>query len=263
MTFRDGASGVAAPARRFAPPPKAAEVLASDMRAMIIGQGLPAGTRLESESELIERSSLSRATVREALRLLEADGLIRVRRGPHGGITVRHPDPSHISRSLATMVALAQAPLRQLFDFRLAVEPAAAAAAAVAATDEQRELLRQSMKATHDGVPESVDFHVLVGEASGNALYHMILAALHDVLQWHVELEALSADKWGQTHKAHTRIARAIIDGDARRAESTMRRHLEVFRAHMDESGRLDAPIIPRSAWRPNGRSDSGTFFRV
>ena len=53
--------------RPFKQPPKAGEVLAADMRAMIIGNGLPEGTPLESETELIKRTGLSRASVREAL----------------------------------------------------------------------------------------------------------------------------------------------------------------------------------------------------
>jgi DNA-binding FadR family transcriptional regulator len=237
-------------------------MLAAELRADIIGHALPAGAKLQSESELIERSGLSRATVREALRLLESDGLIAVKRGPRGGVSVRHPDPSHISRSLATMIALAQAPLRQLFDFRLAVEPAAAAAAATSISDEAREELLRSLDES-SGVPEHVDFHVLVAQASGNALFHMILAALHDVLQWHVELESLSSNEWEQTQAAHERIARAIAAGDARKAESAMRRHLEQFKASMEEAGRLDAPIIPRSAWRRGHLSERAGTLHV
>jgi DNA-binding FadR family transcriptional regulator len=236
-------------------PPKAAELLADQIRASIIGNNLAAGSRLMSEGELIEQRGLSRATVREALRLLEAEGLITVKRGPRGGIAVRHPDPSHISRALATMVALRDVSLRQLFDFRLSIEPDAAAAAATVITEEQREDLLASTEQSESHVPESVDFHVLVAQASGNALNHIVLAALHEVLELHVRLESLSEETWEETRSAHEKIARAIASGNATKAQNAMRRHLERFRADMESAGRLDEPIIPRSAWRRSALS--------
>jgi GntR family transcriptional repressor for pyruvate dehydrogenase complex len=237
----------------YGAPRKAGELLADEIRASIIGNGLAAGSRLLSEGELIEQRGLSRATVREALRLLEAEGLITVKRGPRGGITVRHPDPSHISRALATMVALRDVSLRQLFDFRLSIEPDAAAAAAKEISDEWREALLASTEPSESHVPESVDFHVLVAQASGNALNHIVLAALHEVLELHVRLEALSEETWEQTRSAHEKIARAIASGNSTKAQNAMRRHLERFRDDMESAGRLDEPVIPRSAWRRPG----------
>jgi GntR family transcriptional repressor for pyruvate dehydrogenase complex len=255
----DGASGfIVQPSRSL---PKAAEVLADEIRATIIGNGLPAGARLFSEGELIEQRGLSRATVRESLRLLEADGLITVKRGPRGGITVRHPDPSHISRALATLVALRDVSLRELFDFRLSIEPDAAASAARVITPEQRAQLLASTEPSDSHVPESVDFHVLVAQTSGNALNHIVLAALHEVLELHVGLEALSEEAWEQTRSAHEKIARAIASGNPTKAQNAMRRHLEQFRADMDNAGRLDEPIIPASAWRRRAFSSGSAPF--
>jgi DNA-binding GntR family transcriptional regulator len=79
--------------------PKAAELLASEMRRMILGRGLAPGTPLPSEAEIIEQRGQSRVTAREALRLLEAEGLIEVRRGPRGGVLVGDPRPAHVARS--------------------------------------------------------------------------------------------------------------------------------------------------------------------
>jgi GntR family transcriptional repressor for pyruvate dehydrogenase complex len=235
-------------------PPKASDILANDLRAYIVGNALVEGTQLPPEAELISRLRLSRATVREALRLLEAEGLITIRRGPRGGITVRHPDPEHVSRSLATMVALADAPLRELFAFRKVVEPAAAASAARLATEEQRKQLAALLDNPGTELSERVDFHVLIAEMSGNVLFHMILAALHDVLEWHVQREELTASDVDQTWLAHKKIAQAIIAGDEARAARAMGKHIEVFEARMEEAGRLDEPIIPSSSW---GRQSS------
>jgi DNA-binding FadR family transcriptional regulator len=224
--------------------------VADELRAQIIGNDLAPGTRLPSEAQLIEQFGLSRATVREALRLLEAEGLIVVKRGPRGGLTVSRPNPSHISRSIATLVALTDLPLKQLFVLREVIEPPAAEAAARNATPEQRKRLLEAAASHNSDVEERVDFHLLIAEFSGNGLFYMILSAFHDVLTWHVEGEPLTSDDVAQTETAHMRIARAIADGDAVRAEATMRQHLEHFQRRMAEAGRLEAPIIPRSAWR-------------
>jgi GntR family transcriptional regulator, transcriptional repressor for pyruvate dehydrogenase complex len=224
--------------------PKASDLLAEDIRGRIIGEGLEAGTPLPSEGDLIKELGLSRATVREALRLLEADGLIAIKRGPGGGIVVRHPEGAQVTRSLALMLALAEAPLRDLFAFRKTIEPAAAAAAAENASDEQRRRLNEVID------PASrVDFHILVAEMSGNALYKLNLAVLHDLIDWHVRAENLSEADVKATVEVHERIAGAIIDGDASAAERLMLRHLESFEAVMAAAGRLDQPIIPREQW--------------
>ena len=95
-------NGVAASALSV---PKAAEVIAEDMRNEIIVGGLAPGTALPSEAELMARYQFSRASVREALRLMESDGLIYIKRGPRGGVRVAHPDDSHVSRSFSLLFA--------------------------------------------------------------------------------------------------------------------------------------------------------------
>ena len=229
--------------------PKASDLLAEQVRAQIIREGLQPGAPLPSEGDLIKELGLSRATVREALRLLEADGLISIKRGPGGGIVVRHPEGAQVTRSLALMLALSEAPLRDLFAFRKTLEPAAAAAAATNASDEQRAQLQQVVEPPDEHVSERVDFHMLVAEISGNALYQLNLAVLHDLIEWHVRGERLTPRDVEETHSIHRKIAAAIVAGDSRSAERLMLRHLESFEQRMDEAGRLDEPIIPRSRW--------------
>jgi GntR family transcriptional repressor for pyruvate dehydrogenase complex len=243
--------GIAAPRSG---PPKASSYLADELRAHIIGNDLAIGDRLPSEAELIERFSLSRATVREALRLLESEGLIAIKRGPNGGITATRPNPAHISRTLATMVGFSQVPLRDLFDFRMAVEPPAAAAAAARITPEEAVLLHEAAQHHDHDTQDRVDFHLLIGRLSHNAFFDMILSALDDVIAREVDFEPLTEEDNKATIRAHVKIAEAIASGDPRKAETSMRRHLERFAERMQEEGRLEAPIIPRAAWRRGAR---------
>lgn len=69
--------------------PKISEQLADRLRATILGRGMRPGDRLSSEAELISHYGVARGTVREALRLLESEGIIEIRRGAAG----RHHGP--------------------------------------------------------------------------------------------------------------------------------------------------------------------------
>ncbi len=236
--------------------PKASDLLADALRRQVLGESLAEGTSLPSESELVEQWQLSRATVREALRLLETDGLIRIKRGPGGGITVARPDPSHITRSLALLLSLDQAPLRDLFAFRKLVEPAAAQLAAKRADHEQKALLAkvadvaEGAGVDRDKLPsDRVDFHMLIADASGNELLKVVHAAVQDVVRWHADEERLTPTDLEAVDRAHRSIARHILAGKGEAAAGVMLRHLDRFEQRMRELGRLDQPIIPREWW--------------
>ena len=233
--------------------PKASDVLADELRSLILGDAMPAGVPLPSEALLIQQYGFSRGTVREALRLLEADGLIVIRRGPKGGVRVRHPDVKQVSRSLALLFSVRGIALKDLFSFRKLIEPAAAAEAARAATSEQRVWLTQ-LAPQHYGIQrgfrQSADFHGAIGRCSNNGVYEAILAALHDALEWHSSDESLSHDDIEATQRAHVGIAKAILEGDSETAARRMRSHLEQFEQVLAEQGRLDEPIVPPDRWR-------------
>ena len=231
-------------------PPKMSEVLADRLRARILGEGLPPGRTLSSEPEIIARYRVGRATVREALRLLEADGLIEIRRGRGGGIVVREPDLGQSSRSIALLLAMRGTTVRALCDYRLLIEPAAAAAAARNATKEQvRWLLELAEQPSEPNLGPAVDFHDALGECSHNDLLRVSIAALVPELSWHVPGEALSPKDIAGTVRAHRALARAVESGDAERARAIMRRHIEEFRRVLERHGRLDQPIMPRERW--------------
>lgn len=230
---------------------KAGEVIADTIRAMILGQHMQAGDSLPSEPELINRFQVSRATVREALRILEAEGFVRIKRGPSGGVVVNHPDESSVARSLAVMLTLSQATLKDLFEFRLLTEPAAAAATARNASDQQRQALLDAAEAPPaNHVNFKVEFHALLASAVGNDFLRVVLLATHNVVRWHVVLENLTDADVKATAEAHQKIAAAISNGDEVRAKNAMKKHIQRFSDRMEEQGRLSEPIIPVQRWR-------------
>lgn len=231
--------------------PKASDILADRLRARILGNGLQPGDPLPSEAELIRTYEYSRGTVREALRLLETDGLIDIKRGPKGGIRVREPDISQISRSLALFLTTTQTTTRSFMAFRQLIEPAAAAAAARAATAEQRRWLvgvtEQDADSTSWGGP--VEFHNAIGVCSNNEILQVVIAALGQELTWQIPGERLDAHDREQTRRAHRKIAEAIEVGDPAEAEKAMRHHISQFEEVLKARGRLDEPIMPRAWW--------------
>lgn len=245
--------------------PKASDLLADDLRRRVLGDAMPPGSALPSETQLVETWGFSRATVREALRLLEADGLIRIKRGPGGGITVSRPSPSHVTRSMALMLSLDEAPLRDLFVFRKLVEPAAASLTAVHATPEERRALQEVADGGdvagdgcggREGVggtgraSDRVDLHRLLAEASHNALLKVVHSALEEVVRWHADEGSLTEEDLAGVDRAHRRIAGDILEGNGDGAARAVLRHLEQFEKRMADLGRLDEPIIPRARWR-------------
>lgn len=228
--------------------PKAAETIAADLRARIIGDGLAPGSALPSESELVTRYPFSRSSVREALRLLESDGLIVIKRGPRGGVRVAHPDMSQMSRSFAVLFATAGTPLRDLIRFRRLLEPAAAATAARCATHEQQERLLEATEGG-DAHQRSLDFHrVLIG-CSDNELLRMTLLAVQQLSDWHIPVEQLTARDVTAARRAHRRMALAIVRGDAEQASRLAGAHLAAFEDVLARLGRLDEAIIAPWQW--------------
>lgn len=230
--------------------PKASALLADELRARILGTGLAPGAPLPSEPQIIEQSGLGRASVREALRILEAQGLVVIRRGSNGGIFVAQPDPSTLGRTLAPMLTLANAPLKELTAYRKMVEPAAAALAAERGAEEGKQRLVRL--AEHDpgpGFGNEVAFHELVTELADNLLLRVLVKAPHDLLREHLKSERIDRADIDEANSAHRAIARAVASGDGAKASRAMLRHLTAFEERMDRDGRLDRPIVPREHW--------------
>jgi GntR family transcriptional repressor for pyruvate dehydrogenase complex len=200
----------------------------------------------------MSRYQFSRASVREALRLLESDGLIYIKRGPRGGVRVSHPDDSHVSRSFSLLFAMRGTPLRDLVQFRQLLEPEAAAQAARYATAAQHEQLMEATESGNAGerTGSELGFHSALLNCTSNELLRVTLTAVQRLSEWHIPMEHLGSEDIAGTQKAHRRIALAIVRGDSEAAASGMLVHLQSFEKVLRDLGRLDQPIIPREQWR-------------
>jgi GntR family transcriptional repressor for pyruvate dehydrogenase complex len=220
------------------------------------GESLQPGSPLPSESELVTTYGFSRSTIREALRLLETNGLIRIKRGPGGGITVGRPDETHVTESLALVLGIEGVRLRDLFDVRKLLEPPAAALAAANAD----ETFRASMAAFADGSRQTsprtgdwIEFHHLVARASGNSVLRVLHSVIQEIVRWHSAAEVFAPEDLVEVDRAHRVIAGHILAGRSERAEAAMLTHLAAYESRMDEVSHLDDGIVPRSRWQDDG----------
>src|ERR671937_422816 len=156
-------SRVFEPIRR---PRASGEIVAQIERAIFGGQLSP-GDRLQSERELAEEFGVSRITVRDALRILEARGLIKVKVGASGGAFVSEANMDRVAESLSTMLRLRRMTLSELAEARKVVETATVELAAERATTKDIAMLRDvvergkaALRDRDSHLQVSMDFHV-------------------------------------------------------------------------------------------------------
>ncbi|GGK59902.1 FadR/GntR family transcriptional regulator [Streptomyces flaveus] len=219
--------------------PKAADVLAADVRERILSGELPEGSALPPERQLVEQTGLSRATVREALRILEVEKLLRIRPGRGGGAFVHRPDRESLASTVQLVIRGQQIRLDALHETREAVEPACAALAASRRT----ELDLAELDSVHSELVDAgaagdvprflranVRWHTIVARASGNELLIGFMSALSRSIYSATDIEDfLDDDIRRVTARAHARVAQAIRERDAAGAKRRMERHVCAF----------------------------------
>ena len=172
--------------------PKMAEVIAADLRAQILSGEIAPGDSLFTEGQLTDTYEVSRPTLREALRLLEAQNLVTVRRGSHRGPVVSLPDISVAAQSVAIQLQLHSATLGDVYRFRTFFEPQAVRLVAEGATEADIARLRvivtelAAMRGHTLGFATTAwNFHQALVDMSGNATMRVVAKALHRISQEH------------------------------------------------------------------------------
>ena len=234
--------------------PKAADMLAIQLRDLIVGGRLIPGSFLPTERQLVADSGLSRTSVRDALRVLESEGLIATKVGRSGGSMVTLPGRDAVARSVELFVRTHGIRLESLLECRVAVEPMLAELAAQRHTAEQlqeMEELHQEFVHSVDNVPRykaiNLDWHLAVARASSNepliALMEAISMPICDAMDYqHVTTPELRRTAIA----AHTKILEAIRAKDKDSAFRRMNRHVSGYRdiAVSGEAGRVVASAM-------------------
>jgi GntR family transcriptional regulator, transcriptional repressor for pyruvate dehydrogenase complex len=217
--------------------PKASDVLARELRERILSGELTEGTALPAERELVKQTQMSRATVREALRILEVQNLVRVRAGRAGGAFVQRPTTKSMASSVTLLIRGQKIKLADLMETREALEPFCAELAARKRTEDELAVLDRANKDISDPdadlpafLQANLDWHVGVAMASHNELLIGFMTALSHAIYTGTENAAFVDDNVRTvTARAHRSITTAIRNRDADAAGRRMRRHVHSY----------------------------------
>ncbi|NRQ31789.1 FadR family transcriptional regulator [Nonomuraea sp. NN258] len=211
------------------------EVIVEQMRLLIREGKLVPGDRLPSERNLCEQFGVSRVTVREALRVLEASGLVEIRVGARGGAFVTRPSSERVGKGLAELLTLAPMTALDVTEARMVVElgilPLVVERATEADIAELRVLVDQGLSALEDGtytMAMSAAFHVRVASSAHNPAMEMLVHTFHGPLLMSLQRAQVSAPLMGlRGAHEHFELVEAIEQRDVERARAVMTRHLQ------------------------------------
>jgi GntR family transcriptional repressor for pyruvate dehydrogenase complex len=201
---------------------------------------LQAGDRLPAERELAEQFETSRASVREALRTLEQEGMIEVRKGLGGGAFIADLDHRPVAKSFQTLLSLKKISIDNIAEVRLIFEPEAARLAAERITEEDlRELEdvieRMSVAVEKREMPDSFDlkFHQIIARAARNPILAMLAESMLGVASKAITELHPSMDTLRHVLASHRKVFEAIRKRNGKLAYRTMRQHIVDVQARL------------------------------
>jgi DNA-binding FadR family transcriptional regulator len=216
--------------------------IADELRGLIVAGKLAEGDSLGHEPDLVERFGVSRPSLREALRILEAEGLVTVVRGVRGGVVVHEPDGRMTARTAALVLQSRNVPLADVFEARSLVEPIAAKTIATmrgrkAAVKELRALVAQEEAVLED--PErfgeaNAAFHERLVALAGNQTLGIVAEMLAEIVARAVTAVSRGDDAVGSLAvrrrgiRSQERLLELLDDGDGAAAEEFWRSHMQV-----------------------------------
>lgn len=217
--------------------------LARTLKQKIVSGEFEVGSSLPAERDLMVQYEVSRATVREALRSLGAQGLLEVRRGRRGGSYVCAPSSDRLSDSINLFIAGHNIKFIDLLAVREAIEPVAAAQAARFRTEEDIAEMRRILDASEEALEDlerfsalNIDWHTAVVVASKNPLFLSIMTSISPALYSATTREEFDLSIRQTVLKTHSRISDAITAGDMDAARRRMSRHVSSYGEQLDFS---------------------------
>ena len=211
-----------------------AQQVARDLLARIDDSDIQPGQSFATEAELLQQFDVSRPTLREGIRILEAQGVLEQRPGPGGGLVVRRPSLDMLAHSLSVYLRFNDVPFVAVLQAREVIEPALAAEAAERGTDEDfREMAESIERMKKQGnadqtvfIAENRVFHGIVARASGNKVLETFWGTMS--LLAHGEHHGMRYTFGNRQHvvAAHQRILDACRRRNKRAAAQAMAEHV-------------------------------------
>jgi GntR family transcriptional repressor for pyruvate dehydrogenase complex len=224
----------------FAPARPAATLssrIVDEVREALFDKRLSPGDFLGTEKDLAERAGVSRIVARDALRTLQALGVVEIKVGAGGGARIAHGNPALFAEALAVQLSLAGTTVREMMDAQRAIETTTAELAAENATPEDLVRLRRSLAEHEETLADDaaytrtcMRFHLAVAEASHNRVLVAQLLSLQHV-SWPAQNKTLTAPVARHILEVHRQLVDLIEARDAAAARRLMDEHVRMIRA--------------------------------
>ncbi|GCA99051.1 FadR/GntR family transcriptional regulator [Mycolicibacterium sp. NCC-Tsukiji] len=249
---------MAAPDVRFR---RLAEQVADELRRRILSGELADGSVLPTEDELLVEFPISKPSLREAIRILDAEGLLSVRRGKLGGSVVHRPSASNVAYTMGLVLGANQVSLGDVGSALQQVEPACAALCAQ--RSDRETAVVPVLRRIHAEAVESVDdlvavtsasrrFHEALVQHCGNETMIILAGALEKLwssheLSWSRQFTdhaSIPVDERRAALEDHRTLIDAIEAGDAARARELAATHLLDAQHYPGSAGVVDPAMV-------------------
>jgi DNA-binding FadR family transcriptional regulator len=235
---------------------KLSHLIARDLRNMILRGDVAYGQALPAEKDLIRTFDVSRETIREALRILESEGLIHVRLGRGGGVVVQRPEPRALMRHVALLLHVRGATFGDIHEVRRIIEPATARTSTLSAAELEGLAVLHDLELAQLDEPIAcastiVSFDQALMRTSGNQAISIISGVFRELIAGRRSLENLveQGSTLATLVSCHGAILEALRSGDTSRVERSWSAYLEAS-AELLGSSSLDTPFDMVPLWR-------------
>jgi len=209
---------------------KLPEQIADKLREMIIQEEMKTGSKLPAEAELMARFSVSRSTIREAVKILQTEHIVDIRQGQGTFLCAM---PGLAEDPLGLRFADQEELIAQLLETRLLIEPSVAALAAQRRKEEHliemKQLLDKMDNAYLHGenyTPYDFEFHSVIAKCSGNDVIMRLLPTIHESIRAGYQHTKRVEGSYQRASQCHLDMYRAIMEHDSERACQAAQRHM-------------------------------------
>jgi GntR family transcriptional repressor for pyruvate dehydrogenase complex len=222
-------------------PPKSALLLAQRIVRDMVRQQQGPGSVLAPERAMVEMYDVGRGTLREALRLLELQGVLMIRPGPSGGPVVLAPTSDHLASTLVLLMYVRNAPYRSTVEARLMLEPMICRLAGALISDETLERLAHTNREMerHIGsesqfLDNSRIFHSIIADASKNAVFAHLVGSLTGIMDGTVVGFDYPMARRTAVLRDHVIMLDALSARDGQASHDLMRDHLSAYSDYLE-----------------------------
>jgi GntR family transcriptional repressor for pyruvate dehydrogenase complex len=214
---------------------KVSEHIIEQIRTAVFERRLRPGDKLPSERELMEKFKVSKATLREALRSLEALGFLEIRKGVTGGAFVTEVNMRKARDCFKNFLLFKNLSLKDLSEVRLLLEPYIVEKATLAITQEDLHRLEKLIKDSEHAIKNDtsfasrgveIEFHRIIASITGNPILIFILDFVEDLLIDTKEILKPGKEFSGKVLRAHKRIYNALLEKNVKKVHEEMVRHI-------------------------------------